>query len=79
MTDTLSSGTAGVTRPDMTAAHGFFARHRTEIFAILLAVTIVAVWGAAIVNFGVPAVVYPLAVIVPSCVVMLIVLTRGKI
>jgi hypothetical protein len=45
------------------------------VMAILL---VLALWGLAIFTYGFPALLVPMKVIVPLCVVMLIVITQGK-
>lgn len=46
-----------------------------KVVAALL--TLVGVWGFAIATLGVPALVYPMMVIVPALVVMLVLITWG--
>jgi hypothetical protein len=48
-----------------------------ELRVLLVALLVLSLWALAIATFGVPALVWPMKMIVPGCVVMLVVLTQG--
>ncbi|MCK0097076.1 hypothetical protein MWU60_15975 [Yoonia sp. F2084L] len=49
----------------------------TEAKIVLLILAVVAIWGFAIVTFGVPALVWPMKLIVPGLILSLVLLTWG--
>ena len=51
---------------------------QTETRILLIILAVFALWGLAILTFGVPALVWPMKLIVPACVVMLVVITWSK-
>lgn len=55
----------------------FFFPMSMEAKIVLGLITLVALWGLAIFTFGVPALVWPMKIIVPGIVVSLVLLTWG--
>ena len=53
----------------------FFFPISMEAKIVLALITLVALWGLAIFTFGVPALVWPMKIIVPGIVVSLVLLT----
>jgi hypothetical protein len=49
----------------------------TEAKIVLAILTVIALWGLAIFTFGVPALVWPMKVIVPGLILSLVLLTWG--
>lgn len=49
----------------------------TEAKIVLLILAVVAIWGFAIFTFGVPALVWPMKLIVPGLILSLVLLTWG--
>ena len=50
---------------------------RRDLIRSLATVAVVALWGVAIAAFGVPALVWPMKLIVPGMIVALVALTWG--
>ena len=65
-----AAATRGLKAPQL-----FPLRLETKILLVVFA--ILALWGLAIFTFGVPALVWPMKLIVPGLVVLLVVLTLG--
>ncbi|WP_342069179.1 hypothetical protein [Yoonia algicola] len=64
-------------RETATQLRGFFFPLSMEAKIVLALLTVVAIWGFAILTFGVPALVWPMAIIVPGIVLGLVLLTWG--
>ena len=68
-------------RQPAAAARGFKAPKlfplRLETKILLVVFTLLALWGLAIFTFGVPALVWPMKLIVPGLVILLVLLTLG--
>jgi len=56
---------------------GYFFPMSMEAKIVLALLALVALWGLAIFAFGVPALVWPMKIIVPGIVVSLVLLTWG--
>lgn len=55
----------------------FFFPMTTEAKIVLAILAVVALWGFSIFTFGVPALVWPMKIIVPGLIVSLVLLTWG--
>ncbi len=73
---TLQPITATV-RQTATRWWGYFFPLSMEAKIVLGILAVIALWGLAIFTFGVPALVWPMAVIVPGLVLSLVLLTWG--
>ncbi|EBA13869.1 hypothetical protein [Roseobacter sp. CCS2] len=56
---------------------GYFFPVSTEAKIVLTILAVVALWGLAIFTFGVPALVWPMKLIVPGLILSLVLLTWG--
>lgn len=59
------------------AWRGFFFLMSMEAKIVWMMVAVVALWGLAILTFGVPALVWPMKLIFPGLVLSLVLLTWG--
>lgn len=59
------------------SSRGYLSALSVETKIVLALLTIVVLWGLAIFTFGVPALVWPMKIIVPGLVLSLVLLTWG--
>lgn len=64
-------------RETATQWRGFFFPISMEAKIVLALLSLIALWGLAIFTFGVPALVWPMMIIVPAIVLSLVLLTWG--